>query len=223
MSYKLILPYVNSAIQIINNKLVFPVQYLHNKLSLGTDSLPDVLKTPINFATIFSFFIFIMVTFANNLICNLIGILYPLMYGLNIFNEKSIDTNRLISHNKYWILYGVITLFDSFFGFFLHFVPGYFYLKLILTYLLVRNDFMFTSISFSTFSVLYEKYDIRKKIEKSLALVNIKFDPKTNLKKSSPNKTLEFNTPTILEELVIVPISASVHPLQDNPLQDNVE
>lgn len=166
--------YATYATQYLNTKLVVPTRFLQSKLSLKTETLPENLRTPLNFSAIVAVTLALIITFANNLVCNVVGILYPLFYGLYIFNEQPVNTQRSVTLNKYWILFGVLSVVDSFFGFILHLVPGYFYLKIGIIYALIRNDFALTNVAFSMLESYYAKSDYRPKIETVLTGLNTK-------------------------------------------------
>jgi hypothetical protein len=189
MSYQLFLTYANSAVEFLNAKLVIPTQILQNNLSLKTDSLPDNLKTPLNFSSMLLVAFFFVITYANNLICNLVGILYPLLYGLFVFNETPINTERSVTLNKYWMLFGVITLMDTFFSVLLDIIPGYFYLKVAAIYILIRNDFMLTNSAFSMLESYYAKSNIRPRIEETLKVLNTKLGSDESTKQNTMSTT----------------------------------
>ena len=189
---------------------------LQNALSLKMESLPQVLKSPFNFTFVMTFLLFIIVGYANNLICSLIGIIYPIIYGLDLFSTNSIDNNKLILLNKYWILFGGLHLSDSLFGFVMKFLPGYFYLKIALVYVLIRNDFTMSEKLFSIFEKFYINSNLYPKIEMLLSFAKAKFnvdqnDVQNNLQseqilqgnRSDTNKTTESipNTITIKNTL----------------------
>lgn len=166
MSYKLLFSYFNSVVKYLDSILMVPTKIIQNNLLLKMDSLPNNLKTPLSFSTILLFIIFIIISYANNLICNIIGILYPIMYNFSIFNEKPINIDKLTIMNKYWILFGLITLTDTFFGFLLHIIPGYFYFKIALIYVLIRNDFVLANVGFKMVQSFYPQASAQNLIEK---------------------------------------------------------
>ena len=176
MSYHRILPYFNCAFNCLNNSLALPARLLQSRLSLKTEILPNVLQMPVNYLATIIIFFFVAIGFANNFICNMVGIVYPLLYSLPIYNNWNAELQRitttgdycpripniesqLVPLNKYWMLFGAITVFDSLFGFLLTFIPGYYYFKLALVYGLVRNDFCLSNYIFdfinSKYSNLY--------------------------------------------------------------------
>lgn len=172
MSNQQIISYINMGIQFLNDKLHIPTQMLQKSLMLNIKTLPDILKTPLNFSTILLFIVFIIIGYANNLICNVIGILYPLIYGLDIFNGAPIDTNRSVKLNKYWMLFGIFHLIDTFFGFILYLIPGYFYLKIALIYAMIRADFELSNTLFNCIESFYVKSNVYPKVEILLSYIN---------------------------------------------------
>jgi hypothetical protein len=184
MAYQQILSYVSFGLEYLNNKLIVPTNLVQNGLSLKTETLPQILKTPVNFASVILFAAYIVFSFANNLICNIIGILYPLMYGLTVFSEDPINTNMSITLNKYWMLFCGFMLIDSFFGFILHWIPGYFYFKVGVIYALIRNDFALTNTAFAMLEKLYVESNLRPNIEKIINLVSSKMRTNTNNSKT---------------------------------------
>lgn len=182
MSYKIALYYFNNAVQFLNSKLALPTNFLQYNLSLKTDILPEILQRPINFSTMFILLLFIIFTYANSLICNLIGVLYPILYSLNLFNDMSNTdsnntikiTNKFVTLNKYWMLFGSITLMDTFFGFIFDVIPGYYYLKVGLIYTLIRNDFSLTNGAFGLFYRYYRRSNILPIVQGFLESLNSK-------------------------------------------------
>lgn len=153
--------------------LISVLEYFQNN-SLEMNSLLNFLKTPINFTTMLMFAFFVIISYANNFICHVVGILYPLLYGLYVFNETPINIDRFVIINKYWILFGTITLADSLFGFILHAIPGYFYLKIILIYVFVYNDFAFTNMGFNIIERYYSNVNVKSCVDNFLRNVNSK-------------------------------------------------
>jgi len=155
MASNLFFEYSKMLIQFLNEKLADTHVSIQTRLSLKTDSLPEFFNTPVTFSIMLILFSFIVVSYANSIICHCIGILYPVLYCFNIFHGVPVDTNKLTVLNKYWIVYSVLTLLDSFFGFVLHWLPGFFYMKVAIIYLLIRNDFAFSNDAFFVLETLY--------------------------------------------------------------------
>lgn len=174
MTYQQILSYISFGLEYINNKLIFPNSVLQNGLSLKIDVLPQIIRSPVNFALIMLFATYFVFSFANNFICNIIGILYPFVYCLNIFVETPINTEISVTLNKYWMLFCGLLLVDSFFGFLLHLIPGYFYIKVIAIYTLMRNDFTMTNTIFGTLENLYIQSNIYSRMEKMIEFISSK-------------------------------------------------
>ncbi len=196
MAYQQFLTYMTIGLEYMNNKLVVPTNLLQDSLSLKTETLPQILRTPVNFASVMLFAAYIVFSFANNLICNIIGILYPLLYGLDVFSETPVNTDTSVTLNKYWMLFCSLILIDSFFGFLLHLIPAYYYLKVGLIYVLIRNDFAMTNTVFNALENLYVQSDLRPKIESTIELISSKLRtiPQTNpgsISESKPEIKLE--------------------------------
>lgn len=191
MSNQQIITYANLAIQFLNDKLNLPAQMLQNALSLKMDTFPQILKSPFNFTAAMIFLLFIIIGYANNLICSLIGVIYPIIYGLDLFNANPVDTDKLVLLNKYWILFAGIHLLDSIFGFILGFLPGYFYLKISLIYSLIRNDFALSGKFFSMLENIYVNSGLYPKIEMLMSYVKAKINTNksSSTKNSAPNNT----------------------------------
>lgn len=149
MSYNELLSYGYSLISWLNEHLADPVKNLQNRISLKFDSLPNILKVPLNFVILLLFVIFVVISYTGDFICNLVGIVYPLFYSIYLFDEIFADNDNLRTMNKYWLLFGSLTTVDMLCGYLLNFIPGYPYFKLSIIYALVRNDFAMTDIAFS--------------------------------------------------------------------------
>ena len=78
------------------------------------------------------------------------------MYGIMLINNP--DEIRLMHLNKYWVLFGVFNLIDGLFSFILGYIPGYYYLKLVLIYFLIRNDFYWSSYSYDLLNSYYVQF-----------------------------------------------------------------
>ena len=160
--YQTLLSNLKTACHYLNQKLIQPADIVHDKLSLGTESLPLVLKTPLAFSGLLAFVFFLIFNFANNLICNLIGIVYPIYYLLPRLKENN---PKLLTINKYWILFGILQFVESFIGFILYYIPGYFYLKFGLLYMLVRNDFAMTNVVYTFAGERYYRSSLRPVVQ----------------------------------------------------------
>lgn len=176
MSLQTIGTYCGMAVQYLNEYLRGPVETFQSKLSLKTEALPDFLHTPVYFTAMMTMIVMTIISFANNFICNLIGILYPVMYGFYLFTDAPSDRNtqRSVTYNKYWILFGSITIIDMMLGFVLSFIPGYYYAKVAFIYLLIRDDFSLTDSVFGLIVKYYETSNFRPRIESILTSLNKK-------------------------------------------------
>lgn len=200
-----IFTYINSVIYFLNEKMDLPAMMLQTTLSLKMETFPQILKTPFNFILAMIFLLFIIIGYANNIICSLIGIIYPIIYGLDLFSTNSTDNNKLILLNKYWILFGGIHLFDSLFGLILNCLPGYFYLKIAFIYLLVRNDFLISGQIFTIFENLYKNSNFNQKIKTLLLFIKTKMNilnSDTTFEKTSES----IMSTNIMDKTSVVPI-----------------
>jgi hypothetical protein len=121
------------------------------------------------------FYIILMVVIVssmNNFICLILGVLYPISYSLKnhatIVTNTTVVTNTtntddmaeiystVIKLNKYWIIYNLFMLIDNFFGFVLHLIPGYPYIKFFLIYFLIKDKFVMTNTAFNVVNHIYQ-------------------------------------------------------------------
>jgi len=175
MDYLQLLSKVQPIVDFLNSNLMAPTKVIQTSLSLKVDPLPNTLKTPLNFTTFIAFLFFIIVTYANAFVCNMIGVFYPVMYGLHMFNENPVSTEKMVTLNKYWMLYGSLTVIDTIFGFVLQYIPAYYYVKIIFVYVLIRDDFALTDRMFGILDYqydqlreLWEKHNITQHIEQKI-------------------------------------------------------
>jgi hypothetical protein len=175
---------VQFLIQILNQQLAAPSKVVQQTLSLKMENFPDVFRIPVMFFGVLGLFVLCVIYYANNLLCNLIGILYPVLDGLVLFNTVPVPTNKLLTLNKYWILYGGLVMYESLFGFILRFIPFYYYFKFAFIYLLVRNDFYYTNTVFDFMDRRYQSLNIQGKITKFLSQFNNALDNKNLTQKS---------------------------------------
>lgn len=133
--------YLNSIIQNFMAKIVLLVQIIRFELFKKINHSLHILNSPFVCISAMAGILFFIIT-AIESSCNLFGIIYPIWYEVCLFNENPIDIRQLTSVNKYWMLFSILALIDSFFGFVLHLVPCFFYFKLVIIYLLARNNFI---------------------------------------------------------------------------------
>lgn len=138
-----------------NTLLAGPIDLLKSKLSLNTNAFPAFLQSPANFGLFLLISLFLVVRYANRFMCDFFGVLYPLMYTINVINTQPVNLERVVLMAQYWVMFGAITLTDNMFGFILEYVPLYYYLRFVLTYLLVRNEFTWTDEFYAVFSNYY--------------------------------------------------------------------
>lgn len=120
----------------MNANLVTPIKAIKDKLALNV-YLPRLLEIPIVYLLTLCMFLFNVITATNNLLGNIIGIVYPLSVREHV-NEQLL--------NKYWCIFNGLTLIDILFGFILHSIPGYFFLRTSFILALMRNNFALVDI-----------------------------------------------------------------------------
>lgn len=141
MSIQSIVTKTQNIYQFLNIKLATPVAAMQNKLAI---SLP--LSSPVVFCGLMLMMFYAIINFANNFICNLIGIFYPLLFGSTIISNKNLFRN--LTYNKYWMIFGAVILIDTFLGFILQSIPGYYYLKITFIYAMIRNNFELVDVTY---------------------------------------------------------------------------
>ena len=174
LTFQLILGYLMNMLQYLNTNLVVPVQRIQNLIAIKIDSVPSFLQTPVNFISVLMFLFAIIICYANDFICSMAGLIYPLMCGFYIFNKQTTDTEKMIILTKYWMLFGSIMLMDTLFGFILNCIPGYHYLKLMLIYFLIRKDFVLTNTIFSLMMHYYKESNIYPRIDATITFIMTK-------------------------------------------------
>ena len=156
MTYQSMLLFLSGMVAYLNAMLVQPASTLQTNIGLRTDIFFFDLHSPINYLSVFCIFLLFILFCANNFICNLFGILYPLMYGIMLINNP--NNEYLMQLNKYWVLFGVMNLLDGFFSFILGHIPGYYYLKLIFIFCLIRNDFYWSNYCYDMIHSYYTQF-----------------------------------------------------------------
>ena len=153
--------YAQLGIRVLNEQLNAPSKVLQKTLSLKMDNFPEYLRTPVGFFSMVAVVVMCVVYYANNLLCNVIGILYPVLDSLVLLNTVPAPTNKLVALNQYWVLYGGLVVFESLFGFILRFIPFYYYFKFGFIYLIVRNNFYYTSVLFNFLDRQYTNLNLQ--------------------------------------------------------------
>jgi len=95
---------------------------------------------------------------------------------LYLFNLDPVPVDRLLNLNKYWVLFGSMVIADTFGGFILHSIPGYFYLKIGFIYALIRNNYALTGTVFSGLETLYVTSNLRPMIDRLIQRSSSKLD-----------------------------------------------
>lgn len=119
-----------------------------------------IKENPLNFILILSFIVLYSLVYASNMVYNLIGLIYPVIYGLYLFeNMKETDTipiDKLLTLNRYWILFMGIMIMEYFLYGILRFIPLYSMAKIIFILMLVRNDFLLTDNVFDILKLAFK-------------------------------------------------------------------
>lgn len=165
-------------IPIINNILDPYVESFQNKFFIKKESLPHFFQKSLNFTITVMLLCSIAVTCANNLISNIVGILYPVLYGFVALTKTT--QVPMDNFNKYWMLYGIITLIDSFLGFILYLIPLYFYFKISLFILLIKNDFQYSGTVFEIIKLIYIESPLKQHNEMLVEEIENKIDTDEN-------------------------------------------
>lgn len=212
ITYQSVLGYLNTSVQFLNTTLSKPTQFVQNYLSLNMESCPRFLRAPLNFTASMLFLFFMILSFANNLLCTIVGVLYPVLYSMYTTRLQSGGTLQSATLNKYWVLYGIITMIDTVYGFVLSLIPGYVYLKLAITYALVRNNFAIVDMVYDTVSSLSESYI-------PTTFIQSRFEELMNkIKQLIPESSQQFINQQFMNEEVSTP---SIEPIQTEVTQQN--
>lgn len=167
--------YINiiNTIHHINMKLSEPMDFLLKYFSLQKEDLPCSFKIPITFFGFVIFSFYFIMNFAYNFLCSMIGLFYPVLYSLSLFNGE-LESNHFMTMTKYWILYGLITFVDNLLGYVMYFIPGYSYLKILVLYMLVKHDFVYTKVVFDALSYYFTYYNMGPLFEKMVNTIKSK-------------------------------------------------
>lgn len=149
-----------TAAQYFRNITAKPVNQLYDKMALNINMLPVIFRTPYNIFILIMCLI-LMTRYIGNIICNVVGIIYPIMYSLTLMQQNAnANINNRIQNlmlvNKYWMIFSAMSLFEIFFNRITLIIPGYFYAKLGIIYLLIRSDF---ALSDTIYLFLNDKYN----------------------------------------------------------------
>lgn len=160
---------------LLNENLANISDIVQRNLSLDFSYMPDKLQQPIVFMGIVIIFLITIIFYINTIIVNFIGVFYPLIYSMGLFNQEEMDYWSLILINKYWIIFGGLSLLDNLMGFILRLVPGYNYILLAFTYLLIRNDFTFSGTVFDFIERKIQESNMKPMINNILSRLNAIF------------------------------------------------
>ena len=161
MAYQTVMDYLSGGVGYMNSILASPVKFVQSKLSLQTNTLPQSTQSPVNFTLILVLMILLIMSYTSNLVCNVFGIGYPIMY-----TTQGTKPEMTATLNKYWVIFGSMTLVDNVAGAFLNNVPGYYYVKLAFIYALIRNDFALTNTVYGVLESYYKQVTVLPIVEK---------------------------------------------------------
>ena len=82
--------------------------------------------------------ILVMLGIGNTYITCLLGVAYPCFKSFLALESKGADDDK--QWLTYWVVFGLFNIVDQFAGFILHFIPFYFFLKLIFLVYLFHPD-----------------------------------------------------------------------------------
>lgn len=164
-------------ISFINNKLSPIYTVIKEKFSLNCSFISESMNTPFNFFIFFSF-ISSFIFFFGELVCNLLGVLYPMFYGIRILKDQKTQSvneqdesimqenqfSPFVTIYKYFFLHGLMTVFETLFGFIFFLLPGYYFIKFTIIYLLVRNNLEMSDKVFEYVILMYKNYDMDNKL-----------------------------------------------------------
>ena len=138
--------------------------------------------------SLFGGIILVMLGIGNNYITCLLGVAYPCFMSFLALESKGSDDDK--QWLTYWVVFGLFNIVDQFAGFILHFIPFYFFLKLLfLVYLFhpsttgatsIYNEYILPNMK------QYEKHIIA--VEKGLSDVAGAAKEKVSGKFASENK-----------------------------------
>lgn len=117
-----------------------------NFFNIDPSMIPLVFRKPVRFGLLLIGLLLSSAFFMDYLLCMMIGILYPMLYSYYLIKNSDInsDTNSIESNLrllKYWVFYSFVHIMEFPLLFILRLIPGYFYLKISVFYLLIKNNF----------------------------------------------------------------------------------
>lgn len=138
------LQYLQMGLAIANKQLEIPAKIIESLLMLNMNNLPSIFHIPVIFIGALLTFFLILISYAGSMICTLLGVVYPLIECQVVLNEKTVDSNKLVTIVKYFILYQSYVLLENIFYFILELIPFYQYFRFGVTYMLLRDDYAMT-------------------------------------------------------------------------------
>lgn len=146
-----IIHFINS----FNDVFGVPIENIKRLTSLNFDSFPKIINHPIIFALLSTFIFFFVIFSFVDIVYMLIAVVYPILANNTINNsvdDEETKAHKIIAIYHYWMLFGLITCVDTIFGPYLWYVPFYRYAKILLAYVLVRDNF---NLSYTIYAVLH--------------------------------------------------------------------
>lgn len=149
--------YANLIINELNMFLDDPVKLINDKALLKTDFITGNLKRPLNFMAILLFTIANMLIYRT--ICNIVFITYYIYYR----NHYVKSLEKLKTLNRYLIIFCMILILENAGNHILKWLYFYNYVKIMIMYILMRNDFTYTNVLFRIMKKYYNIF--RNKIQ----------------------------------------------------------
>lgn len=151
--------YVCTTIRYLSHQLEYPCNVVQNMI-FPQKQTPFVLTSPIVFASTIILGA-IAISYNTGLIFNVLGFVYPIIYGLGLGN---VSNNVVMS--KYWTVFGLLYLADYTAGCIFSFIPFYNYIKLGLVYMLIRNNFEYSMMIYERIENYYNSLGVRNRMIK---------------------------------------------------------
>lgn len=141
--------YVNLTINELNIFLDNPAKLIKEKALLKMDFINGNLKRPLNFMAVLLFTIANMLIYRT--ICNIIFIIYYIYYRNNYANSLE----KIKTLNRYLTIICLILILENAFNNILKWLYFYNHIKIIIMYILVRNDFSYSNMLFGLMKKYY--------------------------------------------------------------------
>jgi hypothetical protein len=153
LTIKNIQTYVKPIVEIINIKLEPVYTKTLDLLSIDNANINCniYVNTPIKFFSLILLGLFVLIYFMNHIICHLIAITIPVLATLESIKNKSNENSNI----KYWVLFGLMILYEDTIEFIPAFFAIYYYLKFAFILGLIYNNF---ALSKFLFEFVYKYY-----------------------------------------------------------------